>query len=254
MIAGGLIAGGSFVMYGIGKIVFDKRVRVLEQAPEIREDSDSQYGFIQGPLYGENPIEHQTKLLIRLDESIYHITSTRVIGYELSSSNLKERGEKKANWKRKCEFVHRTAKQIKPILINNINIGVFIKSIPLKQLNTEFTPIHNIVNSSNANYINIINSNTDNSDIIGEHDREVIGVEKRFSGIKCGKLYTIFGEYDSSKQKMKKSLTHPNIVTKQTRDEFIQDEKKFARGWKLFWVGAFTFGTAIGSIGYLFNK
>lgn len=280
MITGGIIATGSVLMYSIGKFVFDNRVKLLENAPEITEYGISEfvetndkefgtklqeqsntgigavYGYVQGPLFAEKPIEHQKKLYIRLDECIYHITTTKVIGYEYQTLHKNgDKGEKVANWQRKCEFVHRTANQVKPILINNVNIGVFIKSIPLKEINTSFQPVHDYIqNQGHSNKINIINSNSNQSDIIGEHDREVIGVEKRYKGIKCGKIYTIYGEYDPIKNKMKKSHTQPNIVTKQTRDEFIESEKDFANGWKIFWGAAFVLGSGICTVGVYLDK
>ena len=233
MLIGGIIATSSAAMYGFGKLFFDSKIRCLKDAPEIRNTSESGFGYLQGPLHSDTPIQHNDKGYIRLDQSVFHITTTKIIGYDLNHN------EKKSEFKNKSEFVHRTAKQTKPITLNNVDIGVFIKSVPLKFINSEFVPIEAYIaqNSRNEHVTNVnvgrIHSNDNH--ILGEHEKKVIGVEYQWSGIKVGKVYTIFGYFDADRQKMKKSEKFYNIITKQSRDELIEHEESFSRRWKCIW-------------------
>ena len=250
MLIGGIVAGGSALMYAAGKLFIDPRVRCLKNAPEIRDTSNTGFGYIEGPLHTDTPIMHNGCGYVRLDESIFHITTTRVVGYDLHSH------EKKSEFENKAEFVHRTAKQAKPIFVNNIDIGVFIQSISLKKIDIKFAPIGDYVANNTGQVMNVnINAPVGNSNhLLGEHEKQVIGVEQRRSGIKAGKVYTIFGMFDATKQKMRKSNKFYNIVSKQSRDDLIESEESFSRGWKLVWGTGMLVGCAIGGIGFVIGK
>jgi hypothetical protein len=62
IVIGGIVAGGSALMYTVGKIFFDPRLRCLKNAPEIRDSSNSGYGYIEGPLITDTPISHNNKM------------------------------------------------------------------------------------------------------------------------------------------------------------------------------------------------
>ena len=249
MLIGGIVAGGSAIMYAIGKLVFDPRVQCLKNASEIRDTSHSGFGYLQGPLHTDTPINYDDKHYIRLDESIYHITSTRV-------DKVTPHNNAHSKFEKKAEFVHRTAKQTKPIFVNNVDIGVFVKSLPLKMVGTEFIPIGDYISKQTgcAVNVNINNLQSDTDHILEEHDRQVIGIEHRRSGIKAGKVYTIFGYFDAEKQKMRKSDKKYNIVTKQSRDDLVEHEQSFAHGWKYMWAAGMFFGSVVSAAGFIFNK
>jgi hypothetical protein len=249
MLIGGLIAASSGFMYGMGKIFIDPRLRCLSDAPEIRDTSESGFGYIQGPLHTDHPIMHEENGYVRLDESIYHITTTKVIGYDFRTN------EKRSDFEKKAEFVHRTIRQAKPIFVNNINIGVFIESIPLKKVDALFSPIGDYISNNSGQVTNVnIQMPSDNNHLLGEHEKQVIGIEHRRSGIRAGKVYTIFGYYDADKKKMKKSLKYYNIVSKKSRDDVIESEHNFSKGWKWFWGTGMFVGCVIGSFGYAVSK
>ena len=250
MLIGGIVAGGSALMYGVGKLIIDARVRCLKDAAEIRDSSNSGYGYIEGPLHTDNPIMHNGCGYVRLDESVFHITTTKVVGYDLHTH------EKRSDFENKAEFVHRTAKQAKPIFVNNIDIGAFIQCISLKKIDTMFSPISDYVANNNGQVMNVnIHAPSNNANhLLGEHEKQVIGVEQRRSGIKVGKVHTIFGLFDTTKQKMKKSHKFYNIVTKQSRDQLIESEESFSRSWKLVWGTGIILGCAVGGIGFVLGK
>lgn len=252
MLIGGIVAGSSAIMYGIGNWFFNTRVRCLKNAPEIRDTSISGFGYLQGPLHTDTPITHDEKFYVRLDESIFHITTTQIIEYDLDNR------KKRSDFKNKSEFVHRTAKQAKPITINNIDIGVFVKSISLKLVGSEFVPIGDYVPQHSGNghttNVNVGTLHSDNDHILGEHEKQVIGIEHRRSGIKAGKVYTIFGYFDANKQKMKTTDKYYNIITKQPRDDLIEHEESFSKGWKIMCKTGILVGTIIGGVSYVLNK
>lgn len=233
-------------MYSAAKLKFDPRIRILENAPEITTEYNG-YGYVQGKLETENPFKHNRHDYTRLDKSTYYITANP-IDYVQNTSHEKK-------WEKKSKFIHRTVQQQTRNFINGVDIGKYVTNISLKHINTDFTPIEIFTHKySNSDDISITNSNLKKDRILLEKDEcKVIGVENRYSGIKTGKMYTIFGEFDNIKQKMKKSNNNYDIIVKITRDEFIEKEKKFTKGWKLFWGFGMIIGGCIGCIGYLLN-
>ena len=249
MIIGSILMASSGVMVTIGKFFIDPRVKDLESAKEIRDDSQGGYGFVEGPLHTDHPIEYGGEQYVRLDESIYHITSTRVVGYDINTK------QKRSEFEKKPEFMHRTIKHAKPVFINNINIGSFIHGVGLKKIGVHFAPIHEYVQNNSGQYTNIsLKVPIGNDNLLGEHERQVIGIEHRASGIKASKKYTIFGHYNEDKQKMTKSKKHHNVITKLSRDQFIAQEKSFASGWKFIWGCGFVVGCAVSTIGFVAGR
>ena len=251
MIIGGSIAITSAIMYGIGRFVFDKRAYAFEDAKKITNKSaDGEYGYIEGPLNARETFSYQGKEYLRLDESTYHITHGEII----ECIKIGNDAPNLIQWDKHPQFVHRTIRQVKHIFIDEIDIGVFVKYLPLKSLGSEFRPIENYINSEVPTNVIITNSNIESEHLLGKHEQKVIGVELRYSGIRKGKTYTIFGKYDSRKNKMRESSANPNIITQQNRTKFIKAEKSFSRGWKILWGTGIIIGTAIGAIGYVIAK
>jgi len=248
MIIGCVVTVGSTLMYTIGKLFFDPRLRSLKNAPEIRDTSNSGYGYIEGPLHTDSPIIHNNKHYIRLDESTFHITTVKNITAKHNNS-LHTTGPE---FEKKAEFVHRTVKQVEPIFINNIDIGIFIKGIPLKRVDSDFLHIGDMIKNANGQLNNNYSNGKDH--ILGEYDKQVIGVEYRRSGIKAGKVYTIFGYYNADKQKMKKSEKYYNIISKQNRDELINSEERFVNNWNLLWGISSIFGITICGVSMIYNR
>lgn len=234
MIIGGIIVGGSALMYGYGKLFIESKLRSLKNAPELKANSNkSMYGYTEGMLHADNPIDYKGEYYIRLDESIFHITNMKVIGYT-EIGNVKE---KKSQFQKKTEFVHRTAIQAKPVFINNmkIQLNTFIASIGLQPVDSTFESVDNYLQQNQGQTTNVnikYNANNNPENIIGEQDRQVIGIEHQRAGIKSGELYTIFGKYNHRTNTIEESNVNHNIITQQSREDFIQNEENFLKGWK----------------------
>ena len=249
-IGGCILTSSSAVMYTIGKVFFEHKTQLLEKAPQLTQQSqDCQYGYVEGPLKAQGTIFHNDKQYVRLDESTYHITTTKF----RQSEAIRNNDDKNRKWDKETEFVHRTIKQVSNININDIDIEKFMGDIPLKFIESRFKTIESYMPEEELDMYttHITSSNVESECLLGEHESKVIGVELKISGIPEGKQYTIFGEYDANKNKIKQSCQHPNIVTRQSRQALIASHKKFARKWKFVSLVGMLLGSLVCAQQYL---
>ncbi len=252
-----VVTGTSAVMWGIGKLFIDDRVKTIEQAPQKALGSASGYGYIEGVLSSDECIVHNNAKYVRVDDHAYQVTNTRVVSYQFNGDQPPR--EKRIDYNKRAEFVNTTATMAPTIMIGEVDVKPFLKLLHLKHINSTFQTTEQL-SAQNQGAPNVVvvstnvNQSRDADILLGEHDHKVIGAEHRYYGIKAQKRFTIFGQYDSNNNKMKPSDSHPVIISKKSRLQIVEEERRFANGWKILWgIGVFA-GGALGAAGYLMNK
>lgn len=255
MITGTVVAAGSLALYCYGKIFVEPRVYDIIDAPRLEFcNIVSGYGYIDGEAVSSQPIIVNGNEYIRTVEENYHVTSGRLVSYDsskLSDSNLEKR---KDNITR-LEFIQKTLKHNIDVKIGGINVWAFVKTVPLKFVGDQYQSINDLVHGVKT--VNNINCplDKDYKHLLGEHERQVIGVETKQYGLKNRKHFTVFGYYDAKKNKLKLSAKYPNIISTLSRDEIIKSETSFANKIKYFSsIGMLVGVSVLGVTTYFFNK